>query len=470
MSLTEKPPQKHVAVLPFPFGSHPVPLLNLVRKLAHAAPDVRFSFINTAKSNHSLFSAAKADVTFPPNIKAYDLDDGIPVGHVLSENPLEAVELFLNDSPADNVKRGIEAAVAETGKSISYLFSDAFLTFAGDVAESFHAAWIPVWLALPSSLSSHVYTDLLRKRYSCNYVGAGARREDEDGTLEFIPGLSSMRVSDLPEEVLVLENQEESLFSRALAQTGWVLPRATAVVMSCCEELNPPLLNQDLETKFGKVLNVGFLTISLPPPPLPPSSSDLTGCLSWLDERKARSVAYVSFGTTAYLPHKELTAIAEALEASGIPFLWSLKDNMKELLPGKFLEKTSSQGKIVAWTNQTQVLAHTSIGVFVTHCGCNSVYEGMVFGVPMIGRPFFGDQRMTGRLVEEVWKIGLIVEGGKLTKGGLLKSLELILDHKIGKEMREKAQSLKDIVHKAASPGGSATRDFSNLVELISAS
>ena len=244
-----------------------------------------------------------------------------------------------------------------------------------------------------------------------------------------------------------------------------MLPRASAVVLNSYDELNPPLINRDLKLKFRNVFNVGFFTQLSGG-----SGSDLTGCISWLDEQKERSVAYVSFGTAASPPHNELIAIAEALEVSGIPFLWSLKDDLKELLPKGFLEKTGKRGKIVAWAPQVQVLAHASIAVFVTHSGSNSVCESISYGVPMICRPFFGDHHMNSRIVEKVWGIGVNVEGGILTKNGLLKSLELVLGHGEGKEMRDKAQALKHTVQEAASPNGSAAHDFSSLVELISVS
>ncbi|KAK9988917.1 hypothetical protein SO802_029156 [Lithocarpus litseifolius] len=284
MSVTKSSPQKHVAVLPFPFGSHALSLLTLVRRLAKAAPNVHFSLLNTQKCNHSLFSAAKPDETLP-NIKPYDVADGVPAGHVLSPNPIEVVEFFIKVSP-QNYKRGLEVAVAETGMKFSCLISDAFLTFAVEIAEDLHIPWIPIWLALPCSLSAHVYTDLIRQRFASTKV--------KDATLEFIPGLSQMRVSDLSEEV-ISEKLEETTFSHMLSQVGLVLPRASAVVLNSYEELNPPLFNRDFKTKFRNVLNVGFFTPSLPSQ----SGSDLTGCISWLDEQKERSVAYVSFGTVA---------------------------------------------------------------------------------------------------------------------------------------------------------------------------
>ncbi|KAK7856092.1 anthocyanidin 3-o-glucosyltransferase 2 [Quercus suber] len=431
MSVTKSSPHKHVAVLPFPFGSHALSLLTLVRRLAKAAPNVHFSFINTQKCNHSLFSAAKPDETLP-NIKPYDVADGVPVGHVLSPNPIEAVEFFIKVSP-QNYKRGLEVAVAETGMKFSCLISDAFLTFAVEVAEDLHVPWIPIWLSLPCSLSAHVYTDLIRQRFASNKV--------KDATLEFIPGLSQMRVSDLSEEV-ISEKLEETTFSHMLSQVGLVLPRASAVVLNSYEELNPPLFNRDFKTKFRNVLNVGFFTVSLPSQ----SGSDLTGCISWLDEQKERSVAYVSFGTVASPPQNELIALAEALSISVVS-----QGQHKEPL-----------------AQRVKVLAHPSIAVFMTHCGSNSVSESVAYGVPLICRPFFGDHHMTGRMVEEVWGVGVKVEGGILTKSGLLKSLELILGHEKGKEMRDKAQALKHTVQVAASPNGTAAKDFSDLVELIS--
>lgn len=127
------------------------------------------------------------------------------------------------------------------------------------------------------------------------------------------------------------------------------------------------------------VLYVGFLTLSIPLPPLPPSDRDETGCLSWLDKQKSKSVIYVIFGTVATPPPNELVALTEALEESGFPFLWSLKDKLKGLLPDGFLERTSYCGKIVHWVPQAQVLGHDSIGVFVTQGGCNSTQCLRVF-------------------------------------------------------------------------------------------
>ncbi|KAJ1396540.1 UDP-glycosyltransferase family, conserved site [Sesbania bispinosa] len=329
------------------------------------------------------------------------------------------------------------------------------------VAQRLNVPWILVWPPLSCSLSAHFYTDLIRQQCADNNAA--------DRALDFLPGLSKMRVEDLPEDV-ILVGEEETLFSKTLASLGKVLPQAKAVVINFFEELDPPLFVQDMRSKLQSFLYVGFLTLSLPLPPLPPSDSDETGCLSWLDKQNAKSVAYISFGTVVTPPPHELVAVAEALEASGFPFLWSLKDHLKGLLPNGFLDRTSNQGKIVPWAPQAQVLGHDSVGVFVTHCGCNSVFESISNRVPMICRPFFGDHGMTGRMVEDIWEIGVKIEGGVFSKNGLMKSLNLILVQEEGKKMREKALKVKKTVLDAAGPQGKAAQDFKTLLEVISSS
>ncbi|KAI4296455.1 hypothetical protein L6164_036411 [Bauhinia variegata] len=293
------------------------------------------------------------------------------------------------------------------------------------------------------------------------------KMKEKTETLDFIPGYSEVKIRDLPQDVLKCD-EEKSLFSQALASMSRVLPQAKAVVMGFYEELDPPLFVEDMKSKLQSLLYVGFLTVTLPLPPAPRSISDGTGCLPWLDKHGAKSVAYVSFGTTVAPPPHELVAVAEALEESGVPFLWSLREDLKGFLPNAFLEKPNMDGKIVAWAPQSQVLAHDAIGVCVTHCGCSSVNESVANGVPMICRPYFGDQAMAARMVEDSWGIGVRIEGGVFTKNGLLKSLRLILVHEDGKKIRENAQVIRRIVRDAAGPDGRAARDFKTLVEITS--
>ncbi|KAL9329196.1 hypothetical protein ACSQ67_004199 [Phaseolus vulgaris] len=442
---------KHIAVIAFPFGSHLMPILNLVLKLAHAAPHSSFSFIGTHKSNAILFPKPH----IPHNIKPYSISDGIPEGHVLSNHPTQKLDLFLKTG-AQNLHKGIQLAEADTKKKVTCIIADAFVTSSLHVAQTLNVPWIAVWLPNSCSLSLYFYTDFIR--HHCSNHAANT-------TLDFLPGLSKIRVEDTPEDLLVV-GEKETIFTSTLVSLGEVLPQAKAVVMNFFEELDPPLFVQDMRSKLQSLLYV----VPLPSPLLPLPDKDSGGCLSWLDTKSARSVVYVCFGTVVALPSSELVAVAEALEESGFPFLWSLKEGVMGGLPNGFVERTKMRGKVVSWAPQTQVLAHDSVGVFLTHCGANSVIESVSSGVPMICRPFFGDQEISGRVIEDIWESGVIIEGRVFTKKALLKSLNLILVQEEGKKIRENARKAKMTVEDAIGPEGQAAKDFETLLEIISRS
>jgi UDP:flavonoid glycosyltransferase YjiC (YdhE family) len=56
------------------------------------------------------------------------------------------------------------------------------------------------------------------------------------------------------------------------------------------------------------------------------------------------------------------------------------------------------------------------VGGFWTDGGWNSTAESICEGVPMLCRPYFGDQMGNARYVEHVWRVGLEV-GGDLERG-----------------------------------------------------
>ncbi|KAJ9174986.1 hypothetical protein P3X46_013575 [Hevea brasiliensis] len=453
----------HVAAMAFPFGSHPIALLNLVKKLAMAAPDTQFSFLSTEDSNNFLFSASKA-TDLPNNIKPCNVSDGVPMNQVFSGPPIERVDLFVKATP-DNFRKGLELAATEMGQ-ISCLITDVFLVFAGAIAEDLNVPWIPLWICLPHSLSAHIYSDKIRQICASGGNGGDTESSSKGKILETIPGLAKINIEDLPVEAL---NDKKSLFSSMLKQIGNVLPQATALVMSFYKELYPESLLDDLKSRCPSLLNVGFVTVTIPPPPLPLSNTDATGCLSWLDSQKTMSVAYICFGTVVNFPHNEIKELAEALQESRIPFLWSLRENLRGILPDGFTERTSLHGKVVPWAPQAQVLAHKSIGVHVTHCGANSVYESIANGIPMICRPgVFADNLTNAKITEDIWKVGVRVDGGVFTKNGVIKCLELIMVHEQGRKIRRNVQDLQELLLQAAAPNGHAAQDFKTLVEILS--
>ncbi|KAK3040318.1 hypothetical protein RJ639_029372, partial [Escallonia herrerae] len=466
----------HIAVMTFPFSSHPSALLNLVRRLAASAPTVRFSFLSTAKSNQAIFSGQQYD-----NIKPYDVSDGLPEGYVFTGNVHETVEAFMKATPG-NFKEGMREAEAEAGVKVGCLLTDAFLAFGGEMADAMGVPWIAFWIGGPCSLSIHIHTDPIRstvgdtgKDVICmktNYrfillnfyimvilVIATGMAQNAEQTLKFIPGMSKIQIRDLPEGII---DRLEMPIAHALHIMGLKLPGATAVVLNSYEEIDLTIIN-DLKTKLKKVLSVGPSTLTSSSP----SKLNESGCLPWLDKHKAESVAYISFGSILVPPPSELAALAEAIEASGVPYLWSLPDHSRHHLPQGFVERTSTRGMIVSWAPQLQVLAHTSVGIHITHSGWNSVLESISYAVPMICRPFFADNMLNCRMVEDVWEIGVRVEDGILTKGGTMKALELLLFSDKGKKLKENIRLLQESALKAVGSNGSSVKNFETLEDII---
>lgn len=247
-----------------------------------------------------------------------------------------------------------------------------------------------------------------------------------------------------------------------LLRMGRNLPKAKAVLINSFEDVHLQVVSE-LKTRFQSFLNVGPFSLKCPPT----WTSDDHGCLEWLDQHEYASVAYISFGRVVTPPPHELLALAEALEESKVPFLWSFRGNADEKLPKGFIERVGRRGKIVPWTVQLLVLAHPSVGVFLTHGGWNSILESMIAGVPMICRPFFGDQKINMRTIEKVWGFGVGLEGGVLTKDGAKNALELTLSRKQGWEMRDRIKGLRENAYRSIGADGTSTQDFNTLIDLV---
>ncbi|KAG8100224.1 hypothetical protein GUJ93_ZPchr0013g35176 [Zizania palustris] len=199
-------------------------------------------------------------------------------------------------------------------------------------------------------------------------------------------------------------------------------------------------------------------------------------CLEWLDKQEAESVLYVSFGSLASMDADELLETAWGLANSPVPFLWVIRPNSvvqgsgsqqgQVSLPDGFEDATRGRGMVVSWAPQQDVLRHRAVGGFWTHNGWNSTLESICDGVPMMCRPQFADQMINARYVEEVWKVGFLLEG-KLERGVIQAAATKLLCMEEGKEMRRRAKHFKDRAAVSTENGGSTKAAISMLVELI---
>lgn len=107
----------------------------------------------------------------------------------------------------------------------------------------------------------------------------------------------------------------------------------------------------------------------------------------FLDKAK-NGVIYFSLGSNVksnLLPKEKLEQLMGAFSQLPYQVLWKFED--EELL------NKPANVEIRKWIPQQDILAHPNIKLFITQGGLQSLDEALHNGVPMIGMPFFGDQR-----------------------------------------------------------------------------
>ncbi|XP_038896950.1 UDP-glycosyltransferase 91C1 [Benincasa hispida] len=230
---------------------------------------------------------------------------------------------------------------------------------------------------------------------------------------------------------------------------GVSIEESVAVAIRSSPELEPESF--DLLTKLYQkpVIPVGFL------PPLMEDVEELSEDIEeWLEKQKSNSVLYVSFGTEAFLSQEDVTELAFGLEQSEIPFLWILRTshrNESEMLPAGFKERVEGRGLVhEGWISQVKVLSHDSVGGCLTHCGWNSIIEGLGFGRVMILFPVVNDQGLNARLLEEK-RIGIEIErnerDGSFSRDSVSESVRSAMAEGsgTGNLLREKTMEMKGL-------------------------
>jgi UDP:flavonoid glycosyltransferase YjiC (YdhE family) len=200
--------------------------------------------------------------------------------------------------------------------------------------------------------------------------------------------------------------------------------------------------------------------------------------IEWLNTKPKDSVVYISFGTIVYLPQEQVDEIAYGLLDSKVSFLWVIKPPPKEMglkehvLPNGFLEETSERGKVVKWCPQEEVLAHSSLTCFITHCGWNSSMEALSLGVPMLTFPAWGDQVTNAKFLVDVFGVGIrlgygFMENKLITRDEVKKCLlEATTGEKAG-ELKKNAVKWKKAAEDAVAVGGSSDRNLDEFMEDI---
>ena len=118
------------------------------------------------------------------------------------------------------------------------------------------------------------------------------------------------------------------------------------------------------------------------------------------------------------------------------------------------------------WAPQKEVLAHGAVGGFWSHCGWNSTLESVCEGVPMLCRPYFGDQGLSAKYVCSVWKVGLELEG-VLERGKIERAIRRLMVETEGVEIGKTAKDLKHKAELCLSEDGSTYNALNELEQHI---
>ncbi|XP_039120550.1 scopoletin glucosyltransferase-like [Dioscorea cayenensis subsp. rotundata] len=208
--------------------------------------------------------------------------------------------------------------------------------------------------------------------------------------------------------------------------------------------------------------------------------------LSWLDNQPEGSVIYVCFGSLCHFTAAELREIAVGLEKSGERFVWVVRkefeeDEVKEeWLPEGFEKRVEGRGMMIrGWVPQVKVLRRAAVGWFVTHCGWNSLQEGVVAGVGLVTWPLFHEQFVNQELAVEVMGVGVRMWDGFRRRRGeevvvTAEEIAGVVKKVMGggeevEKVKRKAKEYGEKGRKAVEESGSTFEDVRRLVEDLEA-
>ncbi|XP_021864452.1 anthocyanidin-3-O-glucoside rhamnosyltransferase-like [Spinacia oleracea] len=221
-------------------------------------------------------------------------------------------------------------------------------------------------------------------------------------------------------------------FEKILAFTN----SCDAILYRTCNEIEGPFIDY-FKTQINKPL-----LLAGPSVPLPPSGELDEKWEMWLGKFPEKSVIYCSFGSETYLNDAQIQELTLGLELTGLPFILVLNfgtsnstdahNKLEASLPEGFRERIKDRGVLhTGWVQQQNILAHRSIGCFLTHAGFSSVIEGIVNDCQLAFLPLKADQFMIAKLFSGDLKAGVEVnrrdEDGSFAKEDIFEAIKTIM-------------------------------------------
>ncbi|KAH1248260.1 hypothetical protein AAZX31_06G299800 [Glycine max] len=304
-----------------------------------------------------------------------------------------------------------------------------------------------------------------------------------------VPGNAPLRAVNMPEPML--KRDDPAYWDMLEFCTR--LPEARGIIVNSFEELEPVAVDAVADgacfPDAKRVPGVYYIGPLIAEPQQSDVTTESKQCLSWLDQQPSRSVVYLCFGSRGSFSVSQLREIANGLEKSGHSFLWVVKRptqdektkqihdtttttttmdfDLSSVLPSGFIERTKDRGLVVSsWAPQVEVLSRGSVAAFVSHCGWNSVLEGVVAGVPMVAWPLYAEQHVNMHVMVGEMKVAVAVEqreeDGFVSGEEVEKRVREVME---SEEIRERSLKLKEMALAAVGEFGSSKTALANLVQ-----
>ncbi|KAI3708881.1 hypothetical protein L2E82_38418 [Cichorium intybus] len=438
----------HVLLFPFPSQGHINPLIQFGKRLL--SKSVKTTLVTT-------IYIAKTSPSSNTSIAVAPISDGFDDGGYMtagsSESYLETFHQVGSKSLADLIKK-----LETEGNPVDAIVYDSFVPWALDVAMEFgiKAGCFFTQACAVNDVYYHVYKGVVT-----------------------VPPPATVSVPELPE---LQPWETPSFVHNPGPYPGWVhivfnqfanIHQARWVFSNSFYKLEEKVI--DWMRKMWPLMVVG---------PTVPSmyldkrleddqdygmsllKSNHIECMNWLNNKPKGSVVYVSFGSYGELGPEQMEEVALCLNESGVNFLWIVRETEKAKLPKGYV----SNGLIVSWCRQLEVLAHEAVGCFVTHCGFNSTLETISLGVPIVAMPHWTDQPTNAKCLEDIWGVGVRVkvdENGIVTRANLVSCIKEIMEGERGVLAKNNASKWREFAIQAMSEGGSSDKDINEFVSQL---
>ncbi|KAI3775794.1 hypothetical protein L1987_45548 [Smallanthus sonchifolius] len=466
----------HAVLVPYPAQGHVNPFMKLA-KLLHSH-GFHITFVNTEFNHRRLIrSKGPESVNGLPDFRFETIPDGMPHSDRDATQDVPMLCDMTRKTCLDPFKELLRRLNSSAGvPEVSCVIGDGVMSFAIKAAMDLGIPEVQFWTSpLCAFMCFLHYREFIKRGIvpfkDNNYLTDGTLEKP----IEWIPGMSNLRYKDIPSFIRTTDPNDIMFdFMGEEAQNNL---NAAAIIFNTFDALEHKVV-EAIASKFDypNIYTIGPLPLLAKyvwdGSPVQSFNSSLwkpdSTCLRWLDQKEEGSVIYVNYGSITTMTDQHLVEFAWGLANSMQPFLWVVRPDMtmgdSTTLPEEFLEEIKDRGMLASWCDQNKVLAHPSVGAFLSHCGWNSTTESILEGVPLICWPFFSDQQTNCRFACTEWGIGMEINHDVKRNEVEVLVREMMQGEK-GKEMRRKAKEWKIKAKEATEIGGSSYNNFQRFIK-----